>query len=260
MCLPKNVQKIDILGVKVDAINLSLACQRIECWIQKHIKTYVCIAPVATIIDAQKDVKYREIVNNAGMVTPDGMPVVWIGKKLKKNKVIERTYGPDLMRDFCQLSQDKGYRHYFYGGLEDTLVKLKSNLLEQFPRLNISGLFSPPMLDIGEDESQDVLDQINAAKPDVLWVGLGSPKQDYWMVQHRNKLDVPVMIGVGAAFDFFAGTKRQAPVWIQKSGLEWLFRLCSEPKRLWRRYVLGNTLFIFLILKETITGRIFKPS
>ncbi len=252
-----NSEKINIFGVRVDAINLTLACQYLEDRIKRRQKTYVCIAPVATIVDCQKDAKYREIVNNAGMVTPDGMPVVWMGK-LKGSRTIQRTYGPDVMRDFCQLSQQKGYRHYFYGGTESTLDKLKINLKAQFSNLGVAGFFSPPMRNSGEQEEQKILNQINRTKPDILWVGLGSPKQDYWMVNHRDELDVPVMIGVGAAFDFLAGTKPQAPVWMRRSGLEWIFRLCTEPKRLWKRYLVGNTIFMCLIFKDLVQGKLFR--
>jgi len=259
MFCTQNSAKINIFGVRVDATNLTSACQRIENWIEQKKKTYVCISPVATIVDCQKDAKYCEIVNNAGMVTPDGMPVVWMGK-LKGNQTIQRTYGPDLMRDFCQLSQQKKYRHYFYGGTELSIEKLKKNFKKQFPDLTIAGFFSPPMRSVGEPEEENILNQINAAKPDVLWVGLGSPKQDYWMANHRDKLEVPVMIGVGAAFDFFAGIKPQAPLWMRRSGLEWVFRLCSEPKRLWKRYLVGNTIFICLILKDFLQGKLFRAS
>ncbi len=252
-----NLEKINIFGVYVHAVNLKLASQFLEKCIELRQKTYVCVAPVSTIVDCQKDKKYRDVVNKAGMVTPDGMPVVWIGK-LKGNQTIERTYGPDVMRYFFSLSQDKGYRHYFYGSTPSTLDKLESNLKNTYSRLDIVGSFSPPMRDIGALENQEILNQINKVKPDVLWVGLGSPKQDFWMVNHRDKLDVPVMIGVGAAFDFLAGTKPQAPVWMQRSGLEWIFRLCSEPKRLWKRYLVGNSLFVFLVIKELLQGKLFK--
>ncbi len=239
----------EILGVKIDAVNLTLASERILQWIKEKRKTYVCVAPVSTVMDCQRDAGYRDIVNSAGMVTPDGMPVVWIGK-WKKHSHIERTYGPDLIKTMCRLSEREGCRHYFYGGSEATCRRLAEKLQRQFPRLQIAGQYSPPFRDIHGRETQEVIDRINAGNPDILWVGLGAPKQDYWMFYHRDKLDVPVMIGVGAAFDFLAGTKVQAPVWIQRSGFEWLFRLCCEPKRLWRRYLFGNSQFVYLLLKD----------
>jgi N-acetylglucosaminyldiphosphoundecaprenol N-acetyl-beta-D-mannosaminyltransferase len=242
---------LNILGVKIAATNLQLACQSIDRWIKERHKTYVCIAPVATIVDCRRDPKYRKVVNNAGMTTPDGMPLVWIGR-LRGKKSTQRTYGPDLMLAFCQLSQTGGCRHYFYGGNPETNNRLMERLQNRFPGIKIAGNFSPPLRGIGELEQEDVIERINHANPDILWVGLGSPKQDYWMSNHRDKLNVPVMVGVGAAFDFIAGTKPQAPRWMQRSGLEWLFRLCCEPKRLWKRYLIGNSQFIWYLLKDTL--------
>lgn len=246
---------IDVLGVKVDATNLDLACQRIASWIDQREKNYVCIAPVATIVDCQRDPEYRDIVNASGMTTPDGMPLVWLGK-LGGNAVIERTYGPDLMRAFFTFSAPKGYRHFFYGGNEAANQRLIARLNEQFPGLVIAGHHTPPMLKINQEEDPRVIAAINAARPDIVWVGLGSPKQDYWMHRHREKLDAPVIVGVGAAFDFLAGTKAQAPRWIQRSGLEWFYRLCCEPRRLWRRYLIGNSLFVFWLAKHFLTGKL----
>ncbi len=240
---------LNILGVKITATNLEQACQCFERWIDERFKTYVCVAPVSTIVDCQSDLEYRKIVNSAGMVTPDGMPLVWLGR-WKGHKNTDRTYGPDLLLAFCELSEAQGYKHYFYGGSVETNQLLVEKLLQKFSNLKIVGNFAPPLRQIKERESQDILEAINQAAPDVLWVGLGSPKQDYWMRDHREALNVPVMIGVGAAFDFVAGTKLHAPRWIQRSGLEWFFRLCCEPRRLWRRYLIGNATFIVLLIKE----------
>jgi len=242
---------IDILGIKIHATNLTLACQVIENWIKDQVRTYVCIAPVSTIIDCQENKEYREIINQAGMTTPDGMPLVWLGR-LKGNAIMRRTYGPDLMLSLCDLSQKRGYRHYFYGGTVETNELLVKSLKNRFPELSIVGNFSPPFRNILKSEGDDVLDQINSVHPDVLWVGLGSPKQDFWMKKNRDKLNVPVMIGVGAAFDFLAGTKPQAPLWMRRVGLEWFFRFCCEPKRLWKRYLIGNSKFIYWIIKDFI--------
>lgn len=244
-------ENFDILGVKVTATTLSHTCSLMEQWIKESHRTYVCLAPVATIVDCQTDKGYREVINRAGLVTPDGMPLVWLGR-LKGHINTQRTYGPDLMMAFCALSEKQGYKHYFYGGSNDTMALLTKKLLENFPRLEISGSFSPPLRQIGEKEDQNILDQINYTRPDILWVGLGSPKQDYWMYHHREQLNVPVMVGVGAAFDFLAGTKKQAPRWMQRSGLEWIFRLCCEPGRLWKRYLVGNTKFIWFLFSDAI--------
>lgn len=241
----------DILGVKIAVTNLQSACQSIEQWINEQGQTYVCIAPVSTIVDCQKDTEYRKIINSAAMTTPDGMPLVWIGKLCGK-KFLQRTYGPDLMFAFCDLSRKKGYRHYFYGGDPQTNQRLIERLQNQFPGIRIVGNFSPSFIEVGELEREDTLARINEADPDILWVGLGSPKQDYWMHLHRDKLKVPVMVGVGAAFDFIAGTKPQAPAWMRRSGLEWLFRLCCEPRRLWKRYLIGNAKFICYLVRDML--------
>ena len=252
------LQSIDILGVNISVTDIHRACAYIEDRIARREKTYICIAPVSTVVDCQRDTEYRRIVNGAGMTTPDGVPLVWLGK-LRGEKTIKRTYGPDLMQALCGLSQQRGYRHYFLGGTREKNNLLVEKLKTRFPKLEIAGSYAPPLRPIGEIEEGPVLDQINVANPDVLWVGLGSPKQDYWMRNHREKLDVPIMIGVGAAFDFIAGTKRQAPLWMRRCGLEWLFRLCCEPRRLWKRYLFGNTQFIYFLIKDMMKKRAYHP-
>ena len=251
--LPEKFHTVDILGVKIAATNLSLACHTLGYWIKEDKRTYVCIAPVSTVMDCQRNEEYRGIVNNAGMTTPDGMPLVWLGK-LKGSRIIERTYGPDLLLAFCKFGLEKGVRHFFYGGSEQTCRSLMVNLQNRFPGVRIVGHYVPPMRAGRQIEQGMVLEQINKAQPDVLWIGLGSPKQDYWMFDHRQKLNVPVMVGVGAAFDFLAGTKPQAPSWMQRSGMEWFFRLCCEPRRLWKRYLIGNTQFIYYLWRDFCTG------
>ncbi len=241
-------QTFDVLSVHVDAVDLPLACARIGQWIQEGRKTYVCVAPVATIMDCQDDAEYRKIINAADMVTPDGIPVVWLGR-LGGNKAVQRTYGPDLMLEVCRQGLTKGYRHYLYGGTPEVLGRLESRLKKQFPGINIVGSFSPPFLHSNDNiEKEEVLSAIDRVSPDLLWVALGSPKQDYWLHRHRALLKVPVMVGVGAAFDFHSGAKPQAPRWMQGAGLEWLFRLLSEPRRLWKRYLIGNPRFVVLLV------------
>ena len=240
-------ERYDVLGVRVSATNLDLASETISAWIKNKEKQYVCVAPVSTIVECQHDDAYRKIVNDAGMVTPDGMPVVWLGK-MQRVPDLERTYGPDLLLKLCGLSKEREHRHYFYGGNPQSNDRLIKVLKRRFPGIHIAGTYVPRVLKIKEKETADVIQAINQAKPDILWVGLGSPKQDQWMVDHRDELDVPVIIGVGAAFDFVSGMKKQAPRWMQKAGLEWFFRLCSEPKRLWKRYLVGNTQFLYYLI------------
>jgi N-acetylglucosaminyldiphosphoundecaprenol N-acetyl-beta-D-mannosaminyltransferase len=246
------LEPIDILGVRISAVTLTSASEAIEGWVKARQKAYVCVAPVSTLVDCQRDPAYRKIVNEADMVTPDGMPVVWLAK-VQAGKAIDRTYGPDLMRSLC----GKGHlRHYFFGSTTETLRQLEQALKKEFPEIRIAGTMSPPFRPDAQIEEKAVLEAINQANPDILWVGLGAPKQDFWMKLNRARLEVPVMIGVGAAFDFLAGVKPQAPKWIQRSGFEWLFRLCCEPKRLWKRYLIGNSLFVFYVIKDMFK----KPS
>ncbi|MBF0478514.1 MAG: WecB/TagA/CpsF family glycosyltransferase [Candidatus Omnitrophica bacterium] len=245
------MKTFNLLDVKVSVTDLGQAASEISQWIHDKTKTYVCVAPVATIVDAYKDPAYLKVINEAGMVTPDGVPLVWAGR-LKGEKNIKRTCGPDLMRLVCGEGVDRGYKHFLYGADDSTRQKLIDNLKMLCPGINITGSFSPGYLKVGEKESAAVIDQINAAGADILWIGLGSPKQDFWMANHRGDINVPVMVGVGAAFDFLAGVKKRAPVWMRQAGLEWFFRLCSEPKRLWKRYLYGNTLFVWLFFKEMI--------
>ncbi len=243
------MDNFDVCGVPVSALNLGEACRQIDEWIKKKEQRYICIAPVATIVDAQNDQDYRKVVIGASMVTPDGMPLVWIGR-FKGNRHVGRTYGPDLLQALCKEGGTQGYRHYFYGGTEKTSERLEINLRKQFPNIRITGRYVPDQQPIHFSEKKEILEAIDQSGADILWIGLGSPKQDFWMAEHRHRLNVPVMIGVGAAFDFVAGTKPQAPRWMRQAGMEWFYRLCFEPRRLWKRYLIGNSQFIYYLLKS----------
>ncbi len=245
---------IDVCGVRISAINIPLACEAICRWVQEKRHAYVCVAPVSTIVECQENKDYKKIINNANMVTPDGMPLVWYGR-WKGNKIIRRTYGPDLMLTLCEAGQKTGVRHYFYGGTEKTLDLLKEKLRQKFPDIKVVGQHAPPFRSLTLQEDDSIVEEINRLNPDIVWVGLGSPKQDFWMEYHRNKIQAPVMIAVGAAFNFLSGVVPQAPKWMQNRGLEWIFRLCSEPRRLWKRYLVGNTKFVFYVLKDFFRNR-----
>jgi len=245
------LKTICLLGVNISRINLPLATRQIIDWVNKKQTTYVCVAPAATLVDARQDEAYRKVVNEAGMVTPDGMPVVWLAR-LRGCPEVDRVYGPDLMRELCEKGQDTGLRHFFYGATPETLLRLEQKLIERFPKIMIAGTYAPPFKKGIWQEDPNIIDRINRAEADILWIGLGSPKQDFWMKLHRPDLKVPVMIGAGAAFDFCAGVKPQAPRWMQRSGLEWMFRLCCEPRRLWKRYLIGNSLFLIYAIKDSL--------
>ena len=184
----------------------------------------------------------------------DGMPLVWLGR-WKSQAQVNRVYGPDLMLALCQLSIEGGYSHYFYGGVAGVPELLAEKLQLHFPELKIAGSYSPPFRPLTAEEDAQIIERINRTSPDIVWVGLGTPKQDLWMATHRKQLAAPVLIGVGAAFDFHTGRVPQAPRWMQNAGLEWLFRLWQEPGRLGYRYLVYNPLFVTLVLLQTLSLR-----
>jgi len=243
------IQRQNILGIGVSTINMDQAVTAIEEQIARRCPGYVCITGVHGVMESQRDERLRRIHNEAALVTPDGMPLVWL-LKLCGWRHVARVYGPDLMLALCQQSAARGYRHYLYGGTDEVLGHLTANLCRRFPGLQIVGAHAPPFRPLTEAEDEAIVHAINRAAPDVVWVGLGTPKQEAWMAAHLGRLEAPVLVGVGAAFDFHAGTKRQAPTWMQQSGLEWLFRLASEPRRLWRRYLINNPLFVCLVISQ----------
>jgi N-acetylglucosaminyldiphosphoundecaprenol N-acetyl-beta-D-mannosaminyltransferase len=250
--------RVDILGVGVSSINLDDAVATIERWIGERSRNYVCITGVHGVMESRRDKRLRSIHNEAGMVTPDGMPLVWCARLIGRSRT-DRVYGPDLMRKMTAVSSRRGYRQFYYGGAEGVADKLKRVLVHGHPELEVVGTLCPPFRELTPDEDQAVVDAINAARPHIVWVGLSTPKQEYWMAGHLGRIEAPVIVGVGAAFDFLAGTKRQAPLWMQRSGLEWLFRLCSEPRRLWRRYAYIVPGFAILAVRELLR-RTIRPS
>jgi N-acetylglucosaminyldiphosphoundecaprenol N-acetyl-beta-D-mannosaminyltransferase len=235
--------RVNVLGVGVSAINLDMALAGITRALQKKEKGYVCVTGVHGVSEAQSDPEFRRILNRAFLCTPDGMPLVWVGR-LHGQKHMGRVYGPDLMLAMMALSEQTGWRHFFYGGADGTAQALQTKLQERFPKLQIAGTYQPPFRPLNAQEQAALAETIRLARPDVAWIGLSTPKQERFMAEYLPKLDVTLMFGVGAAFDFLAGRVRQAPRWMQRSGLEWLFRLCSEPGRLWKRYFKNNPLFI----------------
>jgi N-acetylglucosaminyldiphosphoundecaprenol N-acetyl-beta-D-mannosaminyltransferase len=249
--------RVNILGVGISAINLRQAVGEIERWIVGREARYVNVCTVHTVMECQKSVRLRRIVNESGLSTPDGMPLVWLSR-LHGHRQAGRVYGPDLMLAVCERSQAIGYRHFFYGGAPGVADLLARKLQARYPGLVVAGTYAPPYRppDISEDNA--ALDTINAATADVIWVGLGTPKQDYWVSRHRAKLSAPVLIAVGAAFDFHAGLLPQAPSWMQQNGLEWLFRLVQEPKRLAFRYLVYNPLFVFKVALQLAGLRSYR--
>jgi N-acetylglucosaminyldiphosphoundecaprenol N-acetyl-beta-D-mannosaminyltransferase len=228
-------QRIGVFGVEISAVTMADATTAIEGWIDKRAPSYVCVTGVHGVIECQNDTELRDIHNRAGLVTPDGMPVVWMSRWLGATR-IERVCGSDLMRGFTARAATRGYRHFYYGGGPGVADKLAAALSKANPGLKVVGTLCPPFRTLTPEEDAEIVAEINEVAPDIVWVGLSTPKQERWMASHIGVVNAPVMIGVGAAFDFLAGLKRQAPRWMQRIGLEWLFRLLTEPRRLWRRY------------------------
>jgi N-acetylglucosaminyldiphosphoundecaprenol N-acetyl-beta-D-mannosaminyltransferase len=247
--MPENPHRIGILGVQISAVNLDQATNRIGQWVEAGEKHYVHVCTVHTVMECHRDPVLKKLVNHSGMATPDGMPLVWLSHYFGE-KGVTRVYGPDLLLSVCASSRGKGYRHFFYGGAPAIADALAHTLKERLPDLIVAGAHSPPLLAIGQREDPGTIDMINSSRADIVWVGLGTPKQDFWVAHHRPLLNAPVLVAVGAAFDFLTGRIPQAPPWMQRNGLEWLFRLAKEPRRLAHRYFVYNPLFILYILAQ----------
>lgn len=242
--------RVDILGVQVSAINLDTAVGSIERWISSGQRQYVCVTGVHGVMESQADRSLMRIHNESGLTTPDGMPLVWCGR-LAGAERMSRVYGPDLMLRVLQLSEERGWRHFFYGAGPGVPDRLATNLRATLPKLRVVGTHSPPFRELNEAERSQTVRMLNGSGANIVWVGLSTPKQERWMSTFRPLLDAEVLIGVGAAFDIHAGVVPQAPKWMQQSGLEWAFRLGVEPRRLWRRYLVNNPRF----LRQILTNR-----
>jgi len=233
----------NILGVNIATVNMEWLVNYIENNLPLIKGDYICVANVHTTVTAYRDSKYKSVQNEALMAIPDGAPLSVVARK-RGYREIQRTTGPDLMGEIFKKSSERCYRHFFYGSTEETLTKLKDNLEEDYPGINIVGLYSPPFRAITESENQAIINMINEAKPDFVWVGLGAPKQEIWMNEHQGIID-GLMIGVGAGFDYFANNIKRAPIWMQNLNLEWFYRLLQDPKRLFPRYFSTNTSYIW---------------
>ena len=244
--------RVNVLGVGISVLNLPTALVAIADAVGRRRKGYVCVTGVHGVMEAQADHAFKRILNGALLCTPDGMPMVWAGR-LNGHRAMSRVYGPDLMLEVCAWSETSGARHFFYGGANGVADLLAGKLKTRFPKLIVAGTFTPPFRPLTGEETARLQAQISAARPDILWVGLSTPKQEKFMAEFLPKLDVTLMVGVGAAFDFHSGRVRQAPRWMQRSGLEWFYRLCCEPRRLARRYFRNNPLFLWKSLGQ-LTG------
>lgn len=242
---------IEILGVRVNLEDYDSAIEKVEEHINNEYQTgYVTLMCVDSLVNAQKDQFFKEISNKTYLSLPDGMPLVWIARSRGVKKIKTNTRGTAFMYKFFEKTFQKDYTHFFYGGKDGVAEQLKRVFETKFRGVKIVGTYCPPFRKLTEEEDGRICEMINSSGADIVWVGLGAPKQEYWMNEHKDKLNVSLMIGVGAAFDFLTGNSKEAPRWIQSKGLEWMFRLLTEPCRLWRRYLIGNSLFVYWLIKE----------
>jgi N-acetylglucosaminyldiphosphoundecaprenol N-acetyl-beta-D-mannosaminyltransferase len=245
------VERVNVLGVGISILNLESAFAIMSEAVAARRKGYITVTGVHGVSEAQDDPEFRRILNRSFLCTPDGMPTVWMSK-LAGHKEVTRVYGPDLMELICDRGRARGWKHFFYGGGEGVAQELKKKIEERFPGVEIVGTYTPPFRPLNAEEERELTALVSRAQPDFFWVGLSTPKQERFMSAYLSKLDATLMIGVGAAFDFHAGKVKQAPRWIQRNGLEWVYRLYQEPKRLWRRYARNNPLFIGrVVLQKT---------
>lgn len=233
----------NIMGVDIAAIDMDWLVDYLNRNVKSLSGDYICVSNVHTTVTAYEDQEYCKVQNGGIMAIPDGGPLSSVGQK-RGFKNMKRTTGPSLMGEIFKISAAEGYRHYFYGSTDETLEKLYSVLRESYPGIQIAGMYSPPFRPMTEDEDRAIVERINETKPDFVWVGLGAPKQEKWMAAHQGRVQ-GLMIGVGAGFDYHAGNIERAPEWMQKSNLEWVYRLLQDPRRLFGRYWHTNTKFIW---------------
>ncbi len=239
-----------VVGARVDSTTYSDATDIVVDWSNRRDSRYVCVVNVHMLMEAHDSVEFRTLVNNADLAVPDGMPLVWM-LRLKGRLNQPRVYGPTLMLYVLESAAHDGIPVGFYGGAPEVLESLIERIQARYENLDIAFSFSPPFRTMSPEEDTAVIEQVNSSSARILFVGLGCPKQEIWMAEHRGKVNA-VMLGVGAAFDFHSGVKPQAPTWMQKAGLEWLFRLFTEPRRLWKRYLYHNPRFIALAVADLL--------
>jgi N-acetylglucosaminyldiphosphoundecaprenol N-acetyl-beta-D-mannosaminyltransferase len=252
---PPDVPRYNVQGVGVSALTLPRARDLVVGARGKKNLGYICLVTVHGIGVARADSAYRRILNESWLSTPDGMPLVWMGPA-----GVGRVYGPDLLLEVCDIGRAQGLRHFFYGGAPGVAQELAARLAARFPGLAVAGTHSPPFRDLDPAELTALRAEVAAADPDIIWVGLGTPKQERFMAGPGRSLSAALLVGVGAAFDFHSGRIPQAPRWMQRSGFEWLFRLCTEPRRLGPRYLVTNTLFIIRLAAQKLGLRSYPLS
>ncbi len=246
--------RANVLGVPISALTMDQALQTIHRWIVDRERNFVCTVDVHALMESRSAPDLRQVYEQAGLVAADGMPLVWLLRQ-RGHSVAERVCGPDLMLAVFRVSGQRGYRHFLYGSTEATLARLQLELHRQYPTAMIVGSYSPPFRTPTPEEQTRADRMLNGAGADIVWVGLGAPKQERWMAARRPSLNAPVLIGVGAAFDMIAGNVKRAPPMLRQTGLEWMYRVYQEPKRLARRYLHSNSKFLLLLALERLRPR-----
>jgi len=238
--------RANVLGVGVHAVNLPLAAEMLETAVESGYGGYVCVTGIHGVMEAQRNPQFKTILDNAMLVVPDGVPTVWVGR-WEGYKSMGRVFGPDLMLEVCRRSVSSGHSHFLYGGKLGIAEELQANLERRFTGIRIAGTYTPPFRRLSPAEMTDLQNRVSLVAPDIIWVGLSTPKQEQFMFENIRSLNCKVMVGVGAAFDIHTGHVNDAPNWIKNAGLQWLHRLCQEPSRLWKRYLFNNSEFLIRI-------------
>ena len=248
-------ERFNVLGTGVSITNMPDTLATLEEWVAAGTKHYVCVTGVHGVMESYNDPELMEIHNASGLTVPDGMPLVWAGK-IYGNKQMGRVYGPELMLSACRLSVARKFTHFLYGGRAGVAQKVKENLEKRFPGIAIVGTFTPPFRELNAQEQEELKRQVAACRPDFFWVGLSTPKQERFMYDYLPQLDTRVMLGVGAAFDIHAGLFNDPPAWIKASGMQWFYRLCQDPRRLWKRYLTHNPVFVRKFLRQLLGDKL----
>ncbi len=242
--------------MRVNAVQIADVISLMERWIrERRTGQYVAVTGMHGLTEARQDPRFRDVLDAADLVVPDGMPLIWLGRR-HGHTLERRVYGPELMQSFCHRTGPR-YRHFFFGGAPSVPERLAKTFQHRYG-IRVAGAYSPPFRPWEEREAEEIVAQIQNSSPDVVWVGLGTPKQEYWIFAQRDRLRIPVMVGVGAAFDFATGRVKQAPPWMREHGLEWLFRLMHEPRRLWRRYLIYGCEFAWNASLELLNVKKFE--
>ena len=253
---PPRLPRANVLGVGIHAIGMREAVEYTGRLLAANTKAYVCLTGVHGVMEAQEDAELRAVLNRACLCLPDGMPTVWVGQH-QGYRAMRRVYGPDYMLAICRQSLTSGYRHFFYGGGPGVVERLRARLKARLPGLQVAGVYTPPFGPLTAKQECELATAVAQTRPDIFWVGLSTPKQERFMAQYLDRLDVKLMAGVGAAFDLHAGLRPDAPNWMKRYGLQWLYRMAQEPRRLGPRYLRHNPRFLWDICGQLLGARRF---